>query len=398
MCDVNMLGIESQRYLQSPMSVMASGLSVLLIGVNIYGIITNPEPYPLALVIVLLESFAVVGILLRRSRALVYVILAIALTIHLFTFTQIVANGTHDAGSTRDDAVEVTARALLRGENAWNVNPGVPATTGPTSILLALPFVLLFGQINWLSFGFWIVFFLVLLWCDIKSRNDTWGVFVLFTLLGLFGLEHTLYWSLEELYYPILFFALAYVLALQRQEWGIGALMAAAVLSRTNYAFLLIGFGLWYVSRYSLDARSIVRIGLSFFITSVVILAPFVLVGREDLVSNNPWKHALGFSMANWPDTNVAFRALNQMGTQLGADLLRWLKLGVTLLLIFAVAWRLNLAKLSHPFWHVAAAGFIAHTVFWLPAYPWSRDYSLIFVLPAMLGIALTRTRVKLTA
>lgn len=389
----NVLPRESLRYLQSQLSVTWSGWLMLLIGFHVYTLLTNPEPYPHSIYIALLEIVIAVIVLLRRARWLVYTLLLIALVIHLFSLTHIVSEGAQDSGSTRDDAVEVTTSALLRGENAWNANPGVPATTGPTSILLAVPFVSVFGKINWLSFGFWLALVLILLWYDIRLRNDTWLILSALFLLGWLGLEHTLYWSLEELYYPILFFPAAYALAARKREWGIGALAAAAIWSRLNYAFLWIGFGLWYLSTFSLDRRRAFGMSLGFVIVSLIILLPFVLIGKEDLATANPWTHALGFSIASWPNTNFVFHMLNQMSMQLGAETLRWLKLGVTLLLIFGAAWRLNIAHTSHPFWHVAIAAFVAHTVFWLPAYPWSRDYALMFVLPAMLGISMTPTK-----
>lgn len=386
----NVLPRESLRYLQSRPSAVWSSWLMLLIGFDLYTILTNPEPYPYSIYIALLEIIIAAAVLLHRGRWLVYILLLVALVIHLFTFTHIVSEGAQDSGSTRDEAVEVTTRALLRGENAWNANPGVPATTGPTGILLAVPFVLAFGKINWLSFGFWLSLVLILLWYDIGLRNSTWLILSMLFLLGWLGLEHTLYWSLEELYYPILFFPGATALAARKQEWGIGVLAAAAIWSRLNYAFLWIGFGLWYLSVFSLDKHKIFRMGIGFLMTSVVILLPFVLIGKEDLVTANPWTHALGFGMASWPDTNFVFHMLNQISVQLGAETLRWLKLGAALLLVLGAAWMLNVARVSHPFWHVAMAAFVAHTVFWLPAYPWSRDYVLMFVLPAMLGISMT--------
>lgn len=389
----NVLPRESLRYLQSQLSVTWSGWLMLLIGFHVYTILTSPEPYPHGIYIALLESLIAAAVLLHRGRWLVYILLLVALVIHLFTFTHIISEGAQDSGSTRDDAVEVTTSALLHGENAWNANPGVPATTGPTSILLAVPFVSVFGKINWLSFGFWLALVFILLWYDIRLRNNTWIILSALLLLGWLSLEHTMYWSLEELYYPLLLFPVAYTLAMRKQEWGIGALAAVAIWSRLNYVFLWIGFSLWYLSVFSLDRRRLLWTGLGFLITSLVILLPFVLVGGQDLLSANPWIHALGFSMATWPKTNFVFHALNQMSAQFGVETMRWLKLVTTLILVSGAAWRLNAARVSHPFWHIAVSAFVAHTVFWLPAYPWSRDYALMFVLPAMLGISMTPTK-----
>lgn len=266
-------------------------------------------------------------------------------------------------------------------------------TTGPTSILLAVPFVGAFGQINWLTFIFWALFFLFLLACDVYLRNNSWATFVLVFVLGLFDIDHTLYLSLEELYYPILYLALAYALTTRRQWWWIGALLAASVLSRPSYLFLLLGFGLWYVFSLSFNWREVMQMGLGFVLGGVIILLPFVVIGGGDLWANNPWRYAVNFSGATWPETNFIFSSLNQLNAQIGADVMRWVKLGLTLLLLTGIAWGLRRANVRHPFWHITAGAFIAHILVWLPAHL-PKDYSLIFVLPAMLAIAMTPVQV----
>jgi len=302
------------------------------------------------------------------------------------------ANGTHDKLSNRDTAVEVTAQYLLHGKNAWNADVGTEISTGPTSILLAIPFVKVFGTINWLSFGFWLSFFFILLYCDIRYRNNTWPVMVMIFVMGLFGFDHTLFWSLEELYYPIIYIALMYYLFVHKNLGGVGALWALSILTRPCYAFLAIGFLLWYFFSASFNKREFTRMGLGFVFTSLVMLLPFVIIGGSDMVIKNPWRLALKFSEAGWPDTNFIFHYLNQLGEQIGVKGLRWIKFSLSLLIMFLLSSRLRLMKIRHPFWHITAGAFVAHTLFWLPAHlPY--DYILIFVLPAMLAISMTRSQ-----
>ena len=65
------------------------------------------------------------------------------------------------------------------------------------------------------------------------------------------------------------------------------------------------------------------------------------------------------------------------------------LKSGLTLAIMAGISLALRRDRVRHPFWHITAGALLAHLLVWLPAdHP--RDYTLIFVLPAMLAIAMT--------
>jgi hypothetical protein len=210
----------------------------------------------------------------------------------------------------------------------------------------------------------------------------------MFFLLGWFDIEHTMYWGLEELYYPILMLALAYLLVGRNVWWGVGALWAAAILTRPNYAFLVIAFGLWYLLRHPFDRRVIGRLVLGFAAAAILIMLPFIAVGGSDLLTNNPWRFAMGYAAAGWPDTNSVFRLLNQLSASFSPGVTSGIKLMIALLVIAGVAWALRKPRVDHPFCHITAAALIVH-VLWLPT-QFSADYTLMFVLPAMLAIAMT--------
>jgi len=377
----------SIRYLKS--STIQFGLPSALILIFIYEIVTKSIPYAYSVWIVLLLLMTIVLVLFRSPRWIIYAFLLITLTVHIFVFVNIVSKGDQDPGSTRDEAVEIAARATLHGENAWNKDVGAPITTGPTSILLALPFVFLFGEINWLTFIFWMVFCLVLLWNDLIYQNHSWPIMVLFLILGHFGFEHTLYWSLDELYYPFLYLTLAYFLINRGSFLIVGMLMAAVLLSRFSYFFMIMGFGFWYLFSFPFNGHHIFKMGAGFVLGAVIILLPFVIIGVKDFWNNNFWILAYNISGAPWPDTNFFFRLLNHLNAQIGPDAMRWVKLGLVLSLMVSLSWGLRFLKVIHPFWHVTLGAFLAHTIVWLPAHL-PMDYALIFVLPAMLAISNT--------
>lgn len=379
-------------YLKSP--VKQYGLVALLNISGIYLFLTNPAPYPYSIYVTLLLGLIIVGLLGHRPRWIIYLLSFLAITIHLYSYIHIVANGEQDPYSTRDMAVEVTAQAFMRAENAWNVDPGVQVSTGPTSILIALPFVRIFNQINWLTFLFWVLFFLVLLKYDVKNQNNTWLILILISLLGWLDIEHTLYWSLEELYYPILYLAFAYLLVENKRWFWTGILLAAAVLTRVNYIFLVIGFIGWYICSDDFNWKQSLKMDSGFLVGFILILLPFIIIGGQDLISNNPWQFALSFSEADYPASNIIFRALNRISNLIGSGLMQVVKLGLSLLFMAGVTWILRRLKITHPFWHITAAAFIAHTLVWLPAHL-PKDYTLMIVLPAMIAVALTPEQIS---
>ena len=375
------------NYLKSPIRFF--GIPVALILVYIYEILTKPDPYPNAFGVVLLLVITVCLIIFRRPRWITYAFLLIALTAHIFVFENLISKGEQDPVSTRDEAVEVAARSILDGQNAWNKDVGAPITTGPASILIALPFIFMFGEINWLSFLFWMIFSLILLWFDLRHQNNSWPVMAMFIILGYFGIGQTLYWSLDELYYPFLYLTLAYFLVGQGNFFIVGMLTAAVLLSRFSYFFMIIGFGLWILFNFPLNGRHLFKMGLGFILGAVAILLPFVIVGGKDFWINNSWNVAFNISGGTWPDNNLFFKFLNHLNTQFGPVAMRWVKLGLTLSFMIPLSWGLRLLKVPHPFWHITFGAFLAHTIVWLPVHL-PVDYALIFVLPAMLAISNT--------
>lgn len=369
-------------------------IPALLIGLGTYSVFTSQQPYLYSGLVVLLILMAGTCVVFRQPRWIVYLWLFLALIIRLVVFTLIISKQDQDSLSTRDAAVEVTAQAMLRGENAWNANPGVGVTTGPTSILLALPFVALLGEINWLTFGFWLTLFSILLWADVKLKNNTWPTLVMFFITGEWYFEHTLFWSLDELYFPMIYLIAGYWLALRQKWFWVGVMLTASVLTRPSYIFLILGFGLWQLFNNQFTRRNLLQQTLGAVIGAIIIISPFIVIGGADFWINNPWRFAFDFSGAAWPNTNILFQTLNQLNSEVGPQMMRLIKLGVTILIlaIFSIGFKRRF--LHHPFWHIMISSLLAHTIVWLPA-QWAPDYALMIILPAVIAIALSRTSIQ---
>jgi hypothetical protein len=325
----------------------------------------------------------------RSPRWTIYAAITIVLIIHLYFYTQIISKLDHDAASTRDNAVEMTTKAFLRGENPWNhvTELDVATTTGPASILLAIPFVLIFGEINWLAFLFWLLILVILFSGEFIERNNAFPFLTLLFLTGLFGFTHTLYWSLEELYFGYLFIPLAYWSVNQQRFFLAGAFLAIPVLIRLNYVFVILAFLLWYMLTSTFKPINLLKLGLGVAIASLVILVPFVLVGDKEFSAHNPFTYALSMSGSEtWPSTNIFFRGLNFLGRNLDAWSMRFIKLGIISgsTLIAAILFK----NIQHPFWTITVAAILTQTVAWFSQIP--ADYVLMIVLPAFIAIAFT--------
>jgi hypothetical protein len=334
-------------------------------------------------------GLCLITLIFRLPRWTFYISVFLILALHLYFFTQVLAKGDQDDISIRDDAVELTTQAFLRGENPWNHVPqlDVGATTGPAGILLAIPLVLAFGEINWLAFFFWILFFLILLAGDLQTRNSAFPVLALIFVIGVGGFNHTLFWSLDELYFAMLIFPLAWWSVTRQHDILTGILLALPPLFRINYAFLLMGFILWFLFKEGVQLRRLAKMALGAFVTAGIILLPFLLVGGKEFLQSNPLTMSFAFIKTSiWPANNVFFRFLNYLSRNLGSMPMQVIKLGLTTIVMLVIAGLFR--KSPHPFWHLAAAGLLAHTIVWFsrPAL----DYQLMFIAPAFMAVAFT--------
>lgn len=355
------------------------------------GLVARKVPLEYSRWIITVILLGLVLLSLKPSRGALYAILALVLAGHIFFYTAIISRDVQDSKSSRDDALEMTTQAFLRGENPWNhvEELGVPATTGPASILAALPFVYFFGHINWLTALFWLAFFAILLGADVYFENNTFPLAALVFVLGLFSFTHTLFWSLEELFFPVLMLPLIYWAAKSRRYFWVGFLLGVMVMVRLNYLFVALAILLWLVYRPGFSPKKQGPALLGGLAGIGLVLLPFVLVGGREFWSANPLITAFSMSASEaWPHNNFLFEALNRVGSLVGDHAMRLIKLLFTALILWLAAIRLK--RIEHPFWHVTAAAFLAQTIAWLSAAQ-SADYELFFILPALLALAWTR-------
>lgn len=382
---------EVKAYLYTP--IPTPGLLILLMLGLLYERL-NAIYYSSKLVIYTLIS-GLIFLWLRFPRWIVYATFMIMVTRQIHLYTMQYSKLDYDITSTRDEAVEATTRAFLNGKNPWShvqvgpPNAKVPASTGPASILLAIPFILIFDEINWLTFSFWMAFICVLLFADVHLQNNSFPFLVLLFSAGVFHFNITMQMSLDEFYYPYLLFVLAYVLVIRRKYLGAGIALFSTAFFRINYLYGILGFLLWlFLAKNELNKMIWVKLGLGGFLISSLILTPFILFGRDEFFLHNSFRFAFSLSaISSWLDNNVIFIGLNFISSRFGQEGMRWFKPVLTIGLMTLLSLRLR--NTSHPFWNITIAAFLTITIAWYPPYS-PIDYELFPLLPAFLAVAFT--------
>ncbi len=329
-------------------------------------------------------------IAVRTPRWACYIILLCGIFAFIAWAVFVDANGGQDAGSDRDDAVEIAATALLQGSNPWSHRSilSLPITTGPTSVLMALPFVGALSKINGLTFIMWGLFIVILALADIRQRNNTFIVACLLLFFPWFGYLHTLHWSLDELYYAATFSPLLW-LALTRERMMLaGVIGAAMAFARLSYAPAVIAAGLWWILRSRPRLRSLFCVAVGGLGFVVVVLGLFWMVGGHEFLHSNFWRNSQMGSLRN--SSNFISYSLSFL-----LDALPKGTLGSTILVLVLTALAaLAMRHLEHPFYHMAVASVLAHTIAFSPGYP--MDYQLIFLIPALYGLCFSSCGIML--
>jgi hypothetical protein len=223
---------------------------------------------------------------------------------------------------------------------------------------------------------------------DILTKNSTFPLLSLLFIEGIFFSEVTMHMSLEELYYPFIFFPLAYWLVNRKRYLLAGAVLIIIALFRLVYIPAILGFLLWCAINKHLSPRQFLKIGLGAIMITLTILIPFVIIGGEEFINKNFFVFALYLSQSTgWHDNNFIFHALNFISQTVGSEIMVLIKLLITTVLLGLISLRLR--NITHPFWHITAGAFIALTVTWSPAYS-PVDYALFAILPAFIAIAFT--------
>lgn len=364
-------------YLLEPASLHPLGVALLLLFA--YSKFKSGPPHgwviaALPLLVLLLAT----GV----SRRILYAALSCAMALFIGWHVFVDAQGERDASSDRDDAVESATTAFLSGSNAWSQTSvlGLKITTGPSSVLLAIPSVGLTGSVNTLTFLAWMLFLGLLLYGDVAGRNKMFPVLCILIVMPLSGFVHTMRWGLDELYYaaiasPFLWFAMT-----RGRPALAGAIGGFMVLSRLSYAPAVFAAGLWWLLAGRRTLRDILRLTIGGLLFVGIVIAIFRAVGGSDFAQENFL-------------TNSAVKRLSDGDNLVAASLASLLKAlpfravtsNLVVLVLSALA-ALGLRKAPHPFYAMSVGLFLAHTIAFSPKYP--MDYQLTFLIPALYAVA----------
>ena len=363
-------------YLWRPVSM--SPFAVLLLFLYIY---SNLSGGGIQGVIFIFIMIVVASLLVRLPRWLVYgvVVLGMTLLVHHFVF---IDARQVDRASDRNEAVEIGARALLQCQNPWNENSilNLPITTGPSSMVLAIPAVYVSGTIIPLSFAAWVVFVAFLLAGDVAYRNNTFPAMCLAMLIPLTGFTYTWHWALDELYYAAILTPLVWLALRQRHLVVAGSLCGFMLFSRLGYAFAILPLGLWWLlseRRRMRECMLLAAGGMSYCLFMLVIL---FMIGGRDFLHANFLLNSRVACLSN--DSNWLSHSLTA-----ALSILPHGMAGSTMVLsIIILLASIGMRAIPHPFFHIALGLLLAHTIGFSPGN--ANDYKLIFVIPVMYGIA----------
>jgi hypothetical protein len=226
---------------------------------------------------------------LQAPRILTYLFIFSWLFIVLYQSVFVTANLSHDLISDRDDAAEIATTNYLDGRNPWSSKSilDIPITTGPSSILLSIPSVFLTKKINSLTFLFWISFFIILLVAEYKYRNDSFILLFLLFLIPVLGFLGTINFSLDEIYYALIFFPVLFYVLNKKLFYFAGFLFALIILSRLSYVFLSAGFYFGWIFSKGWETKNQIKLFTGFFVGLVLVLTPFLWVSGSSIFKQN---------------------------------------------------------------------------------------------------------------
>jgi hypothetical protein len=371
-------------YLWRPVSM--SPFAVLLLFLYVY---SNLSAGGIQGGIFLFIMIVVASLLIRLPRWLVYGVICIGMTL-LIHHSVFIDARLVDRGSDRNEAVEIGTRALLQCQNPWNENSilNLPITTGPSSMMLAIPAVYFTGTIIPLSFVAWVVFVAFLLAGDIAYRNNTFPAMCLAMLFPLMGFTHAWHWALDELYYAAILTPLVWLALRQRYFVVAGSLFGFMLFSRLSYAFAILPAGLWWLLSERRRMRECILLaagGMSYCLFMLVVL--FMIGGRDFLHANfllNSQVACLS-NDSNWLSHSLTFALSVLPHGMVGSAMV------ISVIILLA---SIGMRAIPHPFFHIALGLLLAHTIGFSPGFPY--DYILVLVVPLMYGVAFSnadRTR-----
>jgi hypothetical protein len=371
--------LPNNDYLSEPSPLPS--LSLLFLMLPIFRFV--PLGFPMAIIGYLALALIIIS-LLRPTRRTMYLALVAAFVVIAIVMVFSVSTGPQDRLSDRDDAAEIAASRLWLLQNPWSVKSilGLPITTGPTGILLSAFSVLFTGHINLVTFVFWGAFVAILLAGDLKNRNRSFALLLPLLFVPELAVIHTFFWSLEELYFPLVFIALSAWALTRSSYFGAGACAACVVLGRLNYSLAMAGLFFWMVSSRERPLGPALQFAGGAISATIFLLLPFLFVPGPSLIRDN--FVTIGIQTAK--SVNAASTAFSWINPS--NSLLNTLLLGCALLLTLFIVARFTAHRTPHPFWHVAAGSLMTQLTLFSPMAP--NDYLLMVMGPALFAVAFT--------
>ncbi|HEX4457813.1 MAG TPA: hypothetical protein VIA18_07570, partial [Polyangia bacterium] len=141
---------------------------------------------------------AAIAAIASAPRWTVYLALAFAFVLVTSDRSE-AARGPQDGQSDRDEAAEQATTRFLHRQNPWlkTTALGNSITTGPGSLVLAVPSVATSGKIDGLTFAFWLTMVALFLAGDVRQHNGAFPTLVLLYIIGDFNLSAGQFWSHE---------------------------------------------------------------------------------------------------------------------------------------------------------------------------------------------------------
>jgi hypothetical protein len=317
-----------------------------------------------------------------------YLFITTWLVIVLYHAVFISSNLSQDFGSDRDDAVEIASHSFLNGNNPWESGSQLknPITTGPTSILVSIPTVALTDKINSLTFLFWLAFWGILIVGDIFYTNDSFTLLFLIFLLPYFKFQHTIFYSLEEIYYAMVLFPFLWMMLKKQFLFLAGVVFSIIILSRLSYVFLCAGLFFWWIIQNKYYTKDYLKIILGFIGGVLLILTPFIIISGKSFFETN-------FIINSFIDTtdlkgyNPVLTYIQGMSPLIDKWMGKIILSVFILILIFLFSLILSKNKEANPFWNISFAAFLIFTTIFTPFFS-SGDYILSMIIPLFFAVS----------
>ncbi len=311
--------------------------------------------------------FAFILSIKKLQRMYLYSVLLLLAIVNIYSYTFHYSQGLIDATSDRDDAVVIATNALLNGENPWTkfTQLNNPITTGFSSIIIAIPSVMITGDIILLTMIFWTFFILHILFYDLQNQSNKFPLIISLFVSGFGYIHETLHFSLEEYYFGILFFGFAHISLLMKKEYLAGVFLSVALLNRISYFFLTFGFIFWAFTFLKKEQFQKLLIGT--IAGLIAILFPFAFLFGDGILSSNPFIIANSFSTREYVESFFLYKYLNRI--DLNREMFGLLKLSLFLAFSFLIYRQKKISELlnENVFAYITVSGILMHSIIWTP-------------------------------